>query len=121
MSESQLRAILLGLRALSPDILASAVISTDGLVIASALPNDLDEDRVGAMATAMLNFGARISKELARGPLDQVVIKGQGGYVVLEFVGVDALLCIVTGGDAKLGLVLMAASRGASALNEALG
>ena len=34
------------------DIEASALISTDGLMIASALPHGMDEDRMGAMSVA---------------------------------------------------------------------
>lgn len=52
----KLTEMLRDLRNTSPDIEASAVVSTDGLVIASALPRDFEEDRVAAMSAAMLSY-----------------------------------------------------------------
>ena len=52
------------LQASSPDIEASAVVSVDGLSIASALPQGVEEDRVSAMSAAMLSLGERIASEL---------------------------------------------------------
>ena len=80
------------LQASSPDIEASAVVSVDGLTIASALPQGVEEDRVSAMSAAMISLGERIASELGRGFLDQVYIKGGEGYVVLMSVGEDAVL-----------------------------
>ena len=45
------------LQVASPDIEASAVVSVDGLIMASALPQDAEEDRVSAMSAAMLSLG----------------------------------------------------------------
>ncbi|MBU7024203.1 MAG: roadblock/LC7 domain-containing protein, partial [Theionarchaea archaeon] len=45
-----LKALLETLEATTPDIEASAVVSVDGLMIASALPRDVEEDRVAAMS-----------------------------------------------------------------------
>ena len=52
------------LQAGTPDIEGSAVVSVDGLMMASALPSDLEEDRVSAMSAAMLSLGERIAGEL---------------------------------------------------------
>jgi uncharacterized protein len=52
------------LQASSPDIEASAIVSVDGLTIASALPQGVEEDRVSAMSAAMLSLGERIANEL---------------------------------------------------------
>ena len=51
------------------DIQASAIVSVDGLIIASALPSGAGEDRVAAMSAAMLSLGERIAQELGRGVL----------------------------------------------------
>jgi predicted regulator of Ras-like GTPase activity (Roadblock/LC7/MglB family) len=58
----------------TPDIEASAVVSLDGLMMASSLPAGMEEDRVSAMSAAMLSLGERIAGELGRGYLDQVYI-----------------------------------------------
>ena len=98
---------LLELQASSPDTEASAVVSVDGLSIASALPQGVEEDRVSAMSAAMLSLGERIASELGRGTLQQVYIKGEKGYVVLMSVGEEAVLTALAREQAKLGLSLL--------------
>jgi len=95
------------LQASSPDIEASAIVSVDGLSIASALPREVEEDRVSAMSAAMLSLGERIAGELGRGILEQVYIKGGAGYVILIAVGREAVLTALANEQAKLGLVFL--------------
>ena len=109
---------LKNLQVSSPDIQASAIVSADGLIIASALPHNVEEDRVSAMSAAMLSLGERISIELRRGDLDQVYIRGDNGYVMLVAVGEDAVLTILAGVNAKLGLVFLDIKRTAEALEK---
>jgi len=89
-----------------PDVEASAVVSADGLIIASDLPAGVEEDRVSAMSAAMLSLGDRIASELRRGELDQVYIHGEQGYVVLMAAGEEAVLTVLARREAKLGLIL---------------
>lgn len=95
------------LQASAPDIEASAVVSIDGLIMASALPADVEEDRVSAMSAAMLSLGERIAGELGRGTLDQVYIRGERGYVVLMAVGEEAVLTVLARPQARLGLLFL--------------
>jgi predicted regulator of Ras-like GTPase activity (Roadblock/LC7/MglB family) len=104
------------LRVSTPDIEASAVVSVDGLIIASDLPADVEEDRVSAMSAAMLSLGERIAGELGRGMLDQVYIRGDNGYVILMSVGEEAVLTSLARQDAKLGLVFLDMRRAAADL-----
>jgi uncharacterized protein len=107
------------LKALSmntPDIEASAVVSVDGLIMASALPSDVEEDRVSAMSAAMLSLGERIAGELRRGNLDQVFVRGEDGYVILMAIGEEAVLTALAHSRAKLGLVFLDMRRTATEL-----
>ncbi|WP_322495629.1 roadblock/LC7 domain-containing protein [Chloroflexus sp.] len=107
------------LKALSmntPDIEASAVVSVDGLIMASALPADVEEDRVSAMSAAMLSLGERIASELKRGQLDQVFVRGEEGYVILMAIGEEAVLTALAQSRAKLGLVFLDMRRTANEL-----
>jgi hypothetical protein len=108
------------LQASSPDIEASAVVSVDGLSIASALPRHVEEDRVSAMSAAMLSLGERISQELGRGSLEQVYIKGESGFVILMSVGREAVLTVLAGDQAKLGLIFLDMRRAAEDLTRML-
>jgi predicted regulator of Ras-like GTPase activity (Roadblock/LC7/MglB family) len=106
------------LQASSPDVEASAVVSVDGLTMASALPGDVEEDRVSAMSAAMLSLGERIASELGRGKLDQVYIRGEVGYVVLMAVGLEAVLTVLARQQAKLGLLFLDMRRAADDLSK---
>lgn len=104
------------MQAASPDIEASAVVSADGLIIASALPVEVEEDRVSAMSAAMLSLGERIAGELGRGALEQVYIRGNLGYVLVTAVGQEAVLTALAREHTKLGLVFLEMRRAAESL-----
>lgn len=95
------------MQASSPEIEASAIVSIDGLTIASALPVEVEEDRVSAMSAAMLSLGERIASELGRGSLNQVYIKGEQGFVILMSIGEETVLTALARDNAKLGLIFL--------------
>jgi predicted regulator of Ras-like GTPase activity (Roadblock/LC7/MglB family) len=95
---------------------ASAVVSVDGLIIASALPSGVEEDRVSAMSAAMLSLGERIASELGRGVLSQVYIRGDSGFVILMSAGEEAVLTTLADDEARLGLVFLEMRRAADDL-----
>jgi len=105
----------------SSDIIASAVVSVDGLTIASALPGDVEEDRVAAMSAAMLSLGERIACELGRGGLDEVYIRGEEGFVLLTAVGDEAVLTALAREEAKLGMIFLEMRRAAEDLEKLVG
>ena len=102
----------------APDSTASAVVSVDGLIMASALPTGAEEDRVSAMSAAMLSLGERIASELGRGALDQVYIRGGDGFVILMSIGEEAVLTTLFREGAKLGLVFLDMRRAADDLEK---
>lgn len=91
----------------SYDVEAAAIVSVDGLSMASIMPPDIEEDRVSAMSAAMISLGERISTELGRGSLEQVYVKGIEGYVILTAVGEEAVLTVIAAKEAKLGLIFL--------------
>ena len=97
----------------SPEIEASAV--------ASALPSEVEEDRVSAMSAAMLSLGERIAIELGRGLLEQVFIRGGHGYVLLTSIGEEAVLTALAREEAKLGLIFLEMRRAAEDLERVVG
>lgn len=120
MRTEMFQQILNDLNGSSADIEASALISTDGLMIASALPVGIDEDRVGAMSAALLSLGDRAGRELARGAIDRVLVQGEKGYVIMSSSGDEAVLTVLAKPNAKLGLVFLDIKRAAEALAKLL-
>lgn len=88
------------------EVEAAAVVSPDGLPMASALPPDVEEDRLAAMSASLLTLGERAAHNLNRGELAQVLVEGERGYVLLMAAGPSAVLVAVTSHEAKVGLVL---------------
>jgi uncharacterized protein len=105
----------------SQEIAAAALVSLDGFTMASALPQGMQEDRVGAMSAAILGLGERAAAELGRGQLSQVFIEGDDGYVMLIAAGDRAVLTCLAGKEAKLGLVLYDMRTAADQIAEILG
>ena len=108
-----LNQVLADLQAISGDIEACAVVSVDGLIMASNLPRGFEEDSVAAMCAVMLSMGERTALELERGNTEQLFLKGDAGYVVTMRAGEDAVLLVMARKEAKLGLVFLDLSRAA--------
>ena len=83
---------------------ACALISEDGLMIASVLAADMEETRVAGMTATLLSLGGRAAMELGRSHLQEVIIRGESGYAVLVSAGRGALLLALTNENSKLGL-----------------
>ncbi len=108
------------LLAQTPEIEAAAVVSFDGLPMASALPPSMDEDRVAAMSAALLSLGERAAQGLGRGELSQVYIEGETGTVFLVSADNEAVLVAVAAQGAKVGMMLYEVRRAAAAVADAL-
>jgi uncharacterized protein len=104
----------------SPDVEAAAVVSFDGLAMASALPSDMDEDRLGAMSAALLSLGEQAASGLGRGDLNQVFVEGEHGFVFLMSARDQAVLAAVTSKQAKIGLMLFEMRRSAEEVGQLL-
>ena len=124
MSESsrseRLDRALSALLSQTPEIEAAAVVSFDGLPMASALPASMDEDRVAAMSAALLSLGERAAQGLGRGELSQVYIEGETGTVFLVSADNEAVLVAVAAQGAKVGLMLYEVRRTAAVVADVL-
>lgn len=100
-----LKRVLKNLQSQSPGVEASALISEDGLMIASALSQDLDDTRVAGMTATLLNLGTRAATELRRGDVKEVIVRGEEGYAVMINAGRGALLLVLASEATPLGLI----------------
>lgn len=104
----------------SPDVEAAAIVSFDGLPMASALPDDLEEDRLGAMSAALLSLGEQAALGLGRGQLNQVFVEGEHGFVFLMSAEDQAVLAAVARRTAKIGFMLYEMRRAAERIGRLL-
>ena len=118
--ESLIERRLIALESLTPELEGTALISIEGLMIASRLPKALTDDLMASMSAAMLALGERIAHDLNRGALSQVVIQGELGYVLLMAVNENAVLTALASEEAKLGLVFLDMKQAAADLRQVL-
>lgn len=104
----------------SNEVEAAAVVSADGLPMASALPEHVAEDRLAAMSAALLTLGDRAAEGLGKGDLEQVFVEGASGYVILMAAGPGAVLVSVTSREAKVGLILFEMRKTANEIRQVM-
>lgn len=97
--------------AMTSDVQGAALVTPDGLPLASSLPGQMDEERVSAMSAAMLSLGERICKELARGMIDRLFVEGNEGYGILTSCGEDAVFLVLANKAAKQGVLMLEIKR----------
>ncbi len=102
---NRLQASLQQFVANASNVQGAAVVSPDGLALATSLPGGMDEERVAAMSAAMLSLGERIGRELNRGKIDRILVEGDHGYGILTSCTEDAVFLVLADQSAKLGII----------------
>lgn len=103
----QLNRILRALQSSSPDVEACALISEDGLMISSVLPQHVDESRIAGMTATLSSLGTRAAMELERGNVQEVVVRGAEGLAAMMNAGSGTLLLCLASKHGKLGLLFL--------------
>ncbi len=111
-----LRQVVVG----SADIQGVAVISTDGLIMAEALPSQMEKARVGAVAAGIMSLSGRSVKQLGRGALQQILVQGEDGNVIITQAGNKAAFVALTAKDVNLGMAFLEVRDGAQVVAEIL-
>jgi uncharacterized protein len=115
--QEQITNVLRRLQSSTPDIEGAAVISMEGLIIASSLLASVEEDRISAMSAALYGIGTRAAEELQRGLIDQVYIRGINGYMITNQAGSEGLLVVIANAKAKLGIIFLDIKRASEELS----
>ncbi|MGK7945250.1 MAG: roadblock/LC7 domain-containing protein [Microcystaceae cyanobacterium] len=102
------------------DVQGAALVTPDGLSLASTLPANMDEERVSAMSAAMLSLGERIGGELARGNIERIYVEGGDGYGVLTSCGEDAVFLVLASKAVKQGILMLEIKNALGDLKQAL-
>ncbi|MEM1722904.1 MAG: roadblock/LC7 domain-containing protein [Candidatus Jordarchaeales archaeon] len=101
-----------------PQIEGAAVVSVEGLPIASSLPPEIDDVRLAAITAAILSLGERAVQEFEKGFVDEVYVRGSEGYILVMGAGPNAVLTVSASKDANLGVVRLYMKRAAEKLAE---
>jgi predicted regulator of Ras-like GTPase activity (Roadblock/LC7/MglB family) len=92
------------------NIKGSAIISVDGLLIASDIYG-ADEDTFAAMSAAMFGSAETAVSELKQGKLNQVIVEAEKCKVISVAAGEKTILVMLTEPKINLGLALLELSK----------
>jgi predicted regulator of Ras-like GTPase activity (Roadblock/LC7/MglB family) len=118
--EEQLQETLRGLRQASAYMVGSAVVTGDGFVVASELPDGDYEKKVTVMAMAMLTMGQEATDELGSRDLERVLVESKDSYIVMVNAGASAILAAVAKKEIILGLLFLAMKETAAKVTKLL-
>lgn len=93
-----------------PELSGSVLATADGLVVAHD-SHGLEPDTLAALAAAHLALARRFAHAVNHGELRESVVECDGGYITSYTCGRNALLTVVTSGDANLAMVHLEARR----------
>src|SRR5207344_3455988 len=93
-----------GIRRAIPELYGIMIASTDGLPIGHDFP-EAEAEKVAAMAATALGLGKRISERTNLGGLQETVVRGDNGYLVVYSAGESAVLVLSGPFDSNLGLM----------------
>ena len=101
-------------------IQASAIVTVDGFIIAYELKTEIQAESFAAMPSAMLSLSKKASRNLMRGNLEQVYLKGDKGYLLMIHSGQELCLTTLATNEAKLGMVFLEMRRTINDIMDAL-
>ncbi|MFX0144872.1 MAG: roadblock/LC7 domain-containing protein [Candidatus Hodarchaeota archaeon] len=90
-----------------PEVNAATVVSTEGELIASALPKDVDDMTISVMLAALLSLAESAITLIKSGEFEQLFIQGRDGYLLVLPAGPNAVLSVSTTRDVRLGLIYL--------------
>ena len=97
--------ILVKLIATIPEVKAATIVSIEGEILASDLPQDVDGIAIAVMTAALLSLGESAITLTKSGEFEQLFIRGRVGYLLVLPAGLNAVLSVSTSRDIKLGLI----------------
>ncbi len=101
-------------------IQAAAVMSRDGVLIASRLNKSVNPDRLSAISASILSLANRAASDLQQGNLEQVLVESAEGFLLMVKVGTSAVLSVVSRPSSSLGMLLHDTKKSAATLAELL-
>ena len=114
--QDQINKVLGDFVSTTSSIQAAAVMTRDGLPIASKLNKGVNDERLSALSASLLSLADRAAKDLEQGELEQVLIDSTEGFVLMVKVGESAVLSVVSKPNSRLGMLLHDAKKSASVL-----
>ncbi|TFG99396.1 hypothetical protein E4H12_02940 [Candidatus Thorarchaeota archaeon] len=108
--QGKLRVIMEESTTLTAGIRAWMLLSKEGLPIASAVPQGLEEAEIAAMAASILGVADLAAERLDQGALEEILMTNEKGLVIMRSAGEKAILVLAASKSIKTGLLVYAAN-----------
>lgn len=107
--QQKLREIMEEATSLSTGVRAWMLLSKEGLPIASAVPQGLEEAEMAAMAAAILGVADLAAERMDQGSLEEVLLTNEDGLMLIKSAGDTAILVFAATKNMKTGILVYAA------------
>ena len=101
-------------------IKACGVVSTEGLLITSRMPPEMNERIVGALCSTIIASAETASSQMGTGEVSEVSVRTQAGTLLLKPAGKKALVIALAEIEAQIGLITVEIEMRAKQVQEIL-
>ncbi len=106
MNAEKIQQSLEALKHRSSTIEGVALVSSEGFIMASVLPDAVGEERVAGLSASFLGLAERCTAELGKGKSVQLFIQADNGFIVMLNMGNGTNLCALASKEGKPGMIL---------------
>jgi predicted regulator of Ras-like GTPase activity (Roadblock/LC7/MglB family) len=117
--QEELAQVITATRRSIPELRGVMIATTDGMSIASDFPAG-EAEQIAAMAATALGLGHRITERTALGGMQETVVRGDNGYLVVYGAGSSAVLVMSGPTDSNLGLMRIEARAASAQISQVL-
>ena len=96
-------------------VLGSALVGTDGILIAAEMADPQMADLVSALAASLSDMGGKLAEASGAGTVGQILLEGETGKVLVLSVSLGWLV-VLTAPDVNIGLVRVEMRQAAKAI-----
>jgi predicted regulator of Ras-like GTPase activity (Roadblock/LC7/MglB family) len=115
----RLQGILTELRRL-PAVLGATIARRDGILIAHALPKNMDPKKIAAMAASIVGTSEMAVIEMGLGAFNSSIVDTQIGKMIATGAGEEAILVTMVRNEANMGLLLLSVDKAVQSIAEVL-
>ena len=99
-------------------IYALAIVLRDGLIVASLMPEDLDEETLAAMTATIIKAAETVFTELDKGDVKRIIIEGTHAKIVAVTADKDFVIVGMANPETSLGIILHSMRKAAEKISQ---
>jgi len=102
-------------------ILASSIVSKDGLMMVSDCTGNVDAKLIGAMVAMLIRSANHVVEELQKGGVEYLLLHTELGDILIMNVCTSAILCVITDKYENVGLTIVGMKKASVNIKNILG